>query len=214
MPQHSIRSVGRNRKASPVILCVLCGKHSLDVCSLLRMPAEIPAGIHAGVREKCMHAGLRSRRIEDKLRLPVFLQDGIIAVHHDRAVGISVRRDPHPKKQEIGGEQEQSCPTQDQDEAKEDAPESVPQAEWPLAHKATIISLRRCKEAPRTLRYLPFGERPKWVSQTGAAGAVNGRIRQSLYPTLRFAPENALSGNPKTGRPHLTSRTCPRGYQW
>ncbi len=54
-----------------------------------------------------MHAGFRRRRIEDKLRLPVFLQDGIVVAYYDRAVRIAVGRDPQPKNQEICTEQKQ-----------------------------------------------------------------------------------------------------------
>ncbi len=35
-----------------------------------------------------MHTGQRLRRIKDELRLPVFLEDGIVVVHGYRSVGV------------------------------------------------------------------------------------------------------------------------------
>jgi len=112
-------------------------KPCLDICSMLRMPVEIPAGLHRGVGKKCVHTGLGSRRIEDELGFAVLLQDGIVVADHDRAIRISIRRDPHSKKKEISAKRKHCCRTQEQDDTKEDAPEAIPQIER-LRHEARL----------------------------------------------------------------------------
>jgi len=99
-----------------------------------------------------MYAGLRRRRIEDKLGLTVFLQYGVVMADYDRAVGIPVGCDPQTEEQEITAKQQQGCSKEEQDDAKEDAPQPIPQIKWPVAHEVQIISLRRCGETGSILR--------------------------------------------------------------
>lgn len=62
---------------------------------------------------------------------------------HDRTVRSPIGRDPQAEEAEVDTEHEQGCSGEKQNEAKEDAPDSVPQIERPLGHAAPIISLIR-----------------------------------------------------------------------
>ncbi len=48
-----------------------------------------------------MNAGFGPRRVEDELRLPVFLQNSVIAIHYDRAVGVAVGSHANAENAEI-----------------------------------------------------------------------------------------------------------------
>jgi len=48
-----------------------------------------------------VHAGLRSRRVENELRLPVLLQHGVRMAHYDRAIGIPVGSSPQAEQTEV-----------------------------------------------------------------------------------------------------------------
>lgn len=64
--------------------------HSLVVGAGLAMASQVPARHVAGVGQKRVHASLDLRRIENELRLTVFLRDGVIAVDRNLAEGLPV----------------------------------------------------------------------------------------------------------------------------
>ena len=75
----------------------------LDVCALLRMPLQIPAGHVPSAGKHRMDAGLRLRRIKDELSLAVFLQHCIVARDRDLAEGLAVRRDSVAENKVVRG---------------------------------------------------------------------------------------------------------------
>ena len=68
------------------------------------MLAQVPAGLHAGVREQRVHAGFSLWRIEDELRLSVLLKNGVVVVHCDRSVSVVVRRCANPEDRKVHAE--------------------------------------------------------------------------------------------------------------
>lgn len=48
-----------------------------------------------------MDAGFGTRRVEDELRLPVLLENSVIAIHYDRTVSIPVASHANAENAEI-----------------------------------------------------------------------------------------------------------------
>jgi hypothetical protein len=141
------------------------------------------------VRKYSIHAGLRSRRIEDELRLPVLLQDGVIVVDHDRSIRISVRRNADTKNGEICSECQKGRPQQNQQRGEEDPPEPIPEIpSRGLGHEARLYSWRHSRALGRRGRLSPH--RPS--RQTGA-------LLPSASPSLTTRPPDrqttAFAGN-------------------
>jgi len=73
---------------------------------LLRMAAEIPAGLHAGMGIKRIYAGLRSGRVKDELCLSVFLGNRIVVSHYGRSVRIPIGSHAQPEQSKINCKRE------------------------------------------------------------------------------------------------------------
>src|SRR5579862_2765189 len=65
------------------------------------MAAEIPARLVSTMRKERMDAGIRLRRVEDELCLTVLLQNGVIVIHGDRSVRVSVGCSPYAENDEV-----------------------------------------------------------------------------------------------------------------
>lgn len=90
-----------------------------DVGALIRMPLQIPAGLHARVWKQRIDAALWRRRVEDELGLAVLLQDGVIVSDHDRTVGIAVCPDSKTEEAEVYNECKDNDAGQKCDDTKE-----------------------------------------------------------------------------------------------
>lgn len=73
------------------------------------MPAEIPAGRETFVRKQSIDACLWLRRIVEKLRFAVFLQDGIEMLHRNRSVRATTECHADLEDSEIGCIDERRC---------------------------------------------------------------------------------------------------------
>lgn len=106
---------------------VLCGLRfwasRLNIRPLVRMLAQIPTGLHAGVGENRVDAGFVLGRVEDHTCLPVFLENGVVVIHRDAAVGVAVRRRTNTEHDEVDAEREKSHSQDRQQRSYENAPE-------------------------------------------------------------------------------------------
>ncbi len=54
-----------------------------------------------------MHAGFGPGRVEDELRLPVFLENGVVAIHYDRTVSVPVGSHANAENAKIDAKREE-----------------------------------------------------------------------------------------------------------
>jgi hypothetical protein len=87
------------------------------------MLAQVPAGLHPGMRENRFDAGFGLRRIEDELRLSVLLRDGIVMIHRDGAIRVSIGGRAKTEDSEINREGKKSCPQDDEQRSNKNSPE-------------------------------------------------------------------------------------------
>ena len=90
---------------------------ALDIRVLLRVAAQIPAGLHSSMWIERVYAGLWRGRVKDELRLSVLLSDRVVVGHDNRSVWVAIRTDAQPEQAQInykrdgarsGGKQEQA----------------------------------------------------------------------------------------------------------
>ena len=111
---------------------------TLDIRPLLRVPFQVPARLHIGVRKKRIHAGFGRRRVEDELCLAVLLQDGVIMTDDYRSVRIAMGKNSQPEQTQIH-DKCQDCETEDkQNGTQEDPPYSISQIERSVHHEARL----------------------------------------------------------------------------
>ncbi len=91
------------------------------------MPAEIPAWLHARVREEGVHAGLRGRRVKDKLSLSILLQHRVRVAHYDRTIGVAIGGEAQTKHSKINGEGQHGRAQSEEQDAKKDPPQPLSQ---------------------------------------------------------------------------------------
>ena len=96
-----------------------------NIGSLIRMAAQVPAWQRSRVREQRVHARLGLRRVENKLRLAVLLQDGRVVVHDDRSVGAALGGDSNLKYRKVQSVGEKRHSHDKENSAQEDSPELV-----------------------------------------------------------------------------------------
>ncbi len=84
------------------------------------MPAEIPARLHAGMREQRIDATLGCGRIEDELSFPVFLGYGVITADHYRAIRIAVGGNAKAKQAEIDHKRQDCGPESEEQDSEKD----------------------------------------------------------------------------------------------
>jgi hypothetical protein len=131
--------VERAVRFSSAIFCALCGKSSaLDVRPLLRMSAQIPARLHARVWKEGVHAGLRARRVEDELRLPILLQDGVVMSDDYRTVRIPIRDHAQAEQTKINCKRQKARPENREDCAQKNLPQSISEIGHSLVHDARL----------------------------------------------------------------------------
>ena len=91
------------------------------------MPAQIPARQHAGVGKESANTSFRCWRIEDELRLAIFLRYRIVAGDHNRTVWIPIRSKAQAECRKIHAESEQRRRHKKEDDCEEDSPEAISQ---------------------------------------------------------------------------------------
>lgn len=72
-------------------LAVHCKFRFSDVCALLGVPLQVPAGLISSLGKQRMDTGARLRQLEDELGLATFLQHRIVGHHGDLAEGLAAR---------------------------------------------------------------------------------------------------------------------------
>ena len=91
------------------------------------------------MRKKRIHARLCLRRIKDKLRLPVFLEDSVIMVDRHRTVGIPVSRNPDFEYAQVQSKRQHGRAQRAEQRRTKDAPQPFSQiGDRPLSHDARL----------------------------------------------------------------------------
>ena len=72
-----------------------------DISPLVGVTAQIPARRGTGVGKQRVDAGFGLGWIENELRFSILLQHRVVVIHHNRSVGIPVRRDADPKHDKV-----------------------------------------------------------------------------------------------------------------
>jgi len=90
------------------------------------------------MRKQGIHARLRRRRIEDKLRLPIFLLNRVVVAHHDRAVSIPLGDHPQLKKPKVHAKGQNGRPENEEQQGQKSAPQPVSKIGCSLAHEARL----------------------------------------------------------------------------
>jgi len=90
-------------------------------------------------------AGLGRWRIEDELRLAVFLGHRVVTSHNDHAIGVPVRSKAEAKDRKVHAEGKQRRSQDEEDDREKDPPEAVSQSDG-LRHEALIIARRAARQ--------------------------------------------------------------------
>jgi len=106
-----------------------------DIRPLLRMPLQIPAGLHVCVRKQSIDASLGRRWVKDKLRLSTLLRNRVIVTDDHRPVRIAMSKHPQPEKSQVNCKYQNSDAKQKHHETQGNPPYSIPQVERSFRHR-------------------------------------------------------------------------------
>jgi hypothetical protein len=111
----------------------------LDVGTLLRVPAEIPAWHLPGMGKESVHAAFIRWWFEDELRLSVLLQNGVVVADGHRAVGIPIGGGSYAEDRKVHGKRHDGCAQEGDEGHHKNAAQSLSKVRLrPLSHDARL----------------------------------------------------------------------------